>query len=262
MTDQTTINELAVELDQALLTAKPVARISDRHPDFTIDDAYAVSLGLLERRKARGEKLVGKKIGLTAEAIQKALGIDEPDFGFLTDAMESANGSNVSLDGRFIVPMLEVEIAFVLSHDLPTSGVTAEQVLEATEYVMPCFELVDTRFGTMQITIVDTVADNASSVGYVLGDRRTDPRTLDLAEVRCTLSRNGEPMHEGLGAVVMGSPANSVAWLANRLGEYGVRLEAGDVVLPGAMAPFAPIEAGDHYQATFSDLGSVQISFR
>ncbi|MDE2435934.1 MAG: fumarylacetoacetate hydrolase family protein [Sphingomonadales bacterium] len=251
-------DELFVALDSV---APSVPLFSARWPDMSIDQAYAVSLGVLERRVARGERLTGKKIGLTAEAIQQALGISEPDFGFLTDAMEVADGATVEIARHLRTPMIEAEIAFVLKHGLPAGGVTAEQVLAATDYVTACFEIVDTRFDTQRIRIVDTVADNASSAQYVLGRNRVDPRAIDLAAVHCTVQCNNAQVAEGTGAAVMGNSLNSVAWLANRLGAYGVTLDAGDVVLPGSMIPFLPARPGDSFRADMGALGTVAVAF-
>jgi len=253
---------LAGELFAALDSDQPaVALFSARYPAMTVDQAYAVSLAVLERRLARGERLTGKKIGLTAKAVQQALGIDEPDFGFLTDAMAVAEGVTVSTAQGLRSPLVEPEIAFVLKHRLVGPGVTPEAVLAATDYVTPCFEIVDSRFDIPQIRIADTVADNASGAAYVLGSARIDPAGIDLAKVTCRVSRNGELVQEGIGAAVMDNPLNSVAWLANCLGRYGVALEAGDVVLPGSMTPFIPVRPGDQFVADMGLLGSVSVHF-
>lgn len=251
-------DELFAALDPA---SAPVSLFTGRHPEMTVDQAYAVSLGVLKRRVGRGERVTGKKIGLTAVAIQQALGIDEPDFGFLTDAMEVADGAAIEIGRLLRSPMVEAEIAFVLKHGLRGSDVTPEQVLEATDYVTACFEIVDTRFDTQRIRIADTVADNASSALYVLGQTRADPRGIDLAAVRCAVHCNDALVSEGSGSAVMGNSLNSVAWLANRLGAYGVTLDAGDVVLPGSMIPFAPARSGDRFFADMGALGTVSVTF-
>ncbi|MFM5922998.1 MAG: 2-keto-4-pentenoate hydratase [Novosphingobium sp.] len=263
MDETTDLGEaLAEELFAALDPASaPVPLFTGRHPEMTVDQAYVISLGVLKRRVGRGERVTGKKIGLTAEAIQQALGIDEPDFGFLTDAMEIADGAAIEVGRLLRSPMVEAEIAFVLRHGLSGSDVTPEQVLQATDYVTACFEIVDSRFDTQRIRIADTVADNASSALYVLGQARADPREIDLAAVHCAVQCNGTPVSEGLGAAVMGNPLNSVAWLANRLGAYGVTLNAGDVILPGSMIPFAPARPGDRYLADMGPLGTVSAIF-
>lgn len=252
---------LSDDLYMALRQRSPIPLISQRHPELDIDDAYRISLGVLERRQADGERLVGKKIGLTAKAVQQMVGVNEPDFGFLTDAMQFADGETVTIADSMLTPMVEAEIVLVMKASLPTEGVTPEMVLAATDYVAASLEIVDTRFDTQKITIVDTVADNASSALFVLGKDRIDPRSIDLTTVRCELSRNGTKLSEGFGAAVLGSPLVSVAWLANRLGSFGVALEAGDVVLPGSLVPFAPISAGDTFVADFTGIGSVTARF-
>ena len=255
------VDALAGELYTALTQRKPIELISERCPDLTIEDAYAVSLSVLNQRLANGERLIGKKIGLTAKPVQDLLGINEPDFGFLTDAMQIENNGAVNVAETMLTPMLEAEIAFVLKKSLPKSGVTPEQVLDATDYVTGCFEIVDTRFNTQKIKIVDTIADNASSAFFVLGDARVDPKSLDLPNVVCKVMRNGDEILIGKGEAVMGSPLNSLAWLANRLGAFGVSLDAGDIVLPGSVVPFAPIAAGDVFAADFSGIGAVKMRF-
>lgn len=255
------LTALAAELYDALRNRAPIPLLSVRYPELGIDDAYRISLSVLERRLADGEKLVGKKIGLTAKAVQQMVGVDEPDFGFLTDAMQFAEGDTVTIAETMLTPMVEPEIALILKSTLPTEGVTPEMVREATDFAAASLEIVDTRFDTQQITIVDTVADNASSALFVLGKDRIDPFDIELETVECQLFRNGEQISEGVGAAVLGSPYISAAWLANRLGAFGVALAAGDVVLPGSLTPFAPIAPGDTFSAEFSGIGSVTASF-
>lgn len=253
---------LAAELHAAASKQRALLPLlSARFPGITIDQAYAVSRQVLDLRLASGERVSGKKIGLTAEAIQQALGIDEPDYGFLTDAMEVADGAAVSIAERLSTPMIEPEIAFVLGADLPSSGVTAELVLAATKWVTASLEIVDTRFDDPRVKIADTIADNASSALYVLGREQRDPRDLDLAQIACRVLVNGDEVQRGVGAAVMGNPLNSVAWLANRLGSYGITLNAGDVVLPGSMTPFVPVKAGEMILAEMGPLGTVSVAF-
>lgn len=261
MLDTESANVFSKELHQTLQDAKTVPLISARRPDLNVEDAYAISRGILDLRLAAGERLVGKKIGLTSKVVQDMLGIDEPDYGFLTDAMRIRDGGEIPMSKGLITPMMEAEVAFVMKSSLPLEGVTPEMVLKATEYVSAGFEIVDTRFDTHKLTIVDTVADNSSSALFVLGENRVDPRELDLIGMDCTLFRNGEPLSQGKGAAVMGSPLNSIAWLANKLGSMGVGIEAGDVVLPGSLVPFAPIAAGDSFTAEFTGLGRVSCTF-
>src|SRR5207249_4580620 len=214
---------LADELYDALRQRTTLAPLTTREPSITVDDAYRISSRLLERRMADGERVIGKKIGVTSKAVQQMLNVHQPDFGFLTDRMQVADGATVSLArAGLIQPRAEGEIAFVLKHDLSGPGITREDVLDATECVRPCFEIVDSRIADWKIRIQDTVADNASCGVFVLGEQRVDPRALDLAAVRLEMFRNVEPAGSGLGSAVQGHPAEAVVWLANTLGGFGI----------------------------------------
>ncbi|MCL4673361.1 MAG: fumarylacetoacetate hydrolase family protein, partial [Sphingomonadaceae bacterium] len=232
------------QLYRALRERRTLAPLIERDPSLTIDDAYAISLDFLARRLADGERVVGKKIGVTSKAVQDMLGVHQPDFGFLTDWMNVDDEIDVE-SRRLIAPRAEAEIAFILRDSLAGPGVTAEQVIAATEAIAPCFEVVDSRIRDWKIGIVDTVADNASCGVFVLGEARADPRGHDLPSLRVTVTKNGQPLSEGLGAAVQGDPAQAVAWLANTLGQYGVTLDAGDVILSGSLVPLEPAVAGD-----------------
>lgn len=254
---------LAQELYQALREKKTITPLSQRHPQLDIDDAYQISLQSLEARQKDGEIVIGKKIGVTSKAVQEMLNVHQPDFGFLTNRMHYNNGSSISLsEAGLIQPRAEGEIAFCLKQDLVGPGITAEQVLEATEWVSPCFEIVDSRIKDWEIGIVDTVADNASCGVFVIGDQKTDPKSLDLAEVVMQVQHNGKPSVSGVGAAVQGHPAQAVAWLANTLGEYGIPFRKGEIILSGALAPLIPVQAGDHFEMTISGLGSCSIRFQ
>ena len=260
---QTLIQTLGDELYQALRQGKTLSPLVERHNDLTIDDAYQISLQILQRREQDGEKVIGKKIGVTSEAVQKMLNVHQPDFGFLTDRMYYSNGDTVSLkESGLIQPRAEGEIAFCLKKDLQGPDVTAEDVLDATEWVAPCFEIVDSRIKDWQITIVDTVADNASCGVFVIGDQKTDPRTLDLAAAQMKIDQNGKPAGSGVGAAVQGHPAQAVAWLANTLGEYDIPFRKGEIILSGALAPLLPAAAGDRFHMEIEGLGSCSIQFR
>lgn len=251
---------LSDELYAALRGRKTVAPLITRHPGLTIDDAYAVSLGFLKRRLADGEKVVGKKIGVTSKAVQDMLGVHQPDFGFLTDWMHVEG--NIDVDGKaLIAPRAEAEIAFILKHSLNGPGVTAADVVAATEFIAPCFEIVDSRIEDWKIGIVDTVSDNASCGVYVIGEARADPRELHLPDLHVTVTKNGEPLSEGYGSAVQGDPAQAVAWLANTLGAYGVTLDAGDVILSGSLVPLAPAQKGDVFEMTLHGIGGCVARF-
>ena len=251
----------AEELYRALRERRTVPPLIARDPALTIDDAYAVSLGLLERRRADGERVVGKKIGVTSKAVQDMLGVHQPDFGFLTDRMR-IEGETIDIAAQGLIqPRAEAEIAFLLKSSLNGPGVTPEDVLAATESIAPCFEIVDSRIRDWKIGIVDTVADNASCGVFVLGEARADPRAHDLPALRVTVTKNGEPLSEGYGSAVQGSPLAAVAWLANTLGRYGVTLDAGDVILSGSLVPLEPAAAGDVFEMELHGIGRCAARF-
>jgi 2-oxopent-4-enoate/cis-2-oxohex-4-enoate hydratase len=251
---------LAGELYAALRERRVVAPLIERHPDLTIDDAYAISLGFLARRRADGERVVGKKIGVTSKAVQDMLGVHQPDFGFLTNWMQT--GEVIDVEAKaLIAPRAEAEIAFVLKDSLAGPGVTAADVIAATDYIAPCFEIVDSRIRDWKIGIVDTVADNASCGVFVLGEARADPRDHDLPALHVTVTKNGAALSEGYGHAVQGDPAQAVAWLANTLGAYGVTLDAGDVILSGSLVPLEPAAKGDVFAMTLHGIGTCTARF-
>lgn len=256
------IAALGDELFDALRTRRTLAPLTSREAGIDIDDAYRISLRFLERRKAEGERVIGKKIGVTSKPVQEMLNVHQPDFGFLTDAMQVANGADVSLSKYSLIqPRAEAEIAFVLKKDLAGPGVTAQQVLDATEYVVPCFEIVDSRIQDWKIRIQDTVADNASCGVFLLGEPRYAPDALDLAAVRADLYRNDELMGSGTGAAVQGHPAQAVAWLANTLGAFGIPFLAGEVILSGSVTRLVDARPGDRFRLQLGDTGSATVSF-
>lgn len=249
-------------LYRAQRTASTVAPLTDLHPEMSIEDAYGIQQAALDHRQADGERIVGKKIGVTSAAVQRMLDVHQPDFGFLTDWMQCTSGSTVSLkDIGLIQPRIEGEIAFVLKRDLPGPGVTREDVLAATEYVIPCFEIVDSRIRDWKIRIQDTVADNASCGAFVLGDARVVPDHLDLAAVRLDLYKNGQAAASGLSSAVQGHPAEAVAWLANTLGKFGIPLKKGEIILSGSLTPLIPLAAGDAFELSITGIGTAAIAF-
>lgn len=251
---------LAGELYAALRAAQTVPPLGTRYPALTIDDAYALSLDVLARRQADGERVVGKKIGVTSKAVQDMLGVHQPDFGFLTDRMWVTGTVDIG-EHCLIQPRAEAEIAFILRDALKGPGVTAADVLAATQAIAPCFEIVDSRIADWQIGIIDTIADNASCGVFVLGEARADPRDHDLPALRVTVTKNGAPLSEGYGAAVQGSPAEAVAWLANTLGAYGVTLDAGDVILSGSLVPLEPARASDVFEMELHGIGRCAAHF-
>ncbi|MDQ3061046.1 MAG: fumarylacetoacetate hydrolase family protein [Pseudomonadota bacterium] len=260
--DAALISRLGDELFEALRQRRTLAPLTSRHPGITVDDAYRISLHFLARRQALGERVIGKKIGVTSKPVQEMLGVFQPDFGFLTDAMHFADGATVSLaQAGLIQPRAEGEIAFMLKSDLQGPGVTRDDVLAATDWVAPCFEIVDSRIHDWKIKIQDTVADNASCGVFVVGTRHTDPRALDLAAASMQLQKNGAAAGAGLGAAVQGHPAEAVAWLANTLGAFGIAFKAGELILSGALAPLVPAVAGDRFTMDIEGLGGCSVNF-
>ncbi len=260
MLDENKIQEFGDELYSALTGATAVEPLTEREPDMTIEDAYKISLRLLDRRLEAGEKVIGKKIGVTSRAVQNMLQVHQPDFGFLTDRMVTGNGDEIAVD-QMIQPRAEGEIAFILKKDLAGPGVTNADVLAATEAVMPCFEIVDSRIRDWKIKIQDTVADNASCGVFVLGDNAVDPSKVELSTVGMVVEKNGVIISTGAGAAALGSPVNCVTWLANTLGQFGISLKAGEVILSGSLVPLEPVQAGDFMRVEIGGIGSASVRF-
>jgi 2-keto-4-pentenoate hydratase len=227
---------------------------------LTIEEAYQVQLLNILKKLESGQKVVGKKIGLTSLAMQKLLGVDQPDYGHLLDGMVVENGGQIP-SNRVLQPKVEAEVAFVLKKDLIGPRVTTTDVLLATEYVLPALEIVDSRVADWKIKLADTVADNASSGLYLLGGKPLSVDQLDLAQVGVVLYKNGEIFNTGVGAAALGHPATCVAWLANKLFEFGITLKAGEVILSGALSAAVNAEPGDYFQARFAHLGEVSVHF-
>ena len=258
--EQQQITQLGDELYEALVAGKTLAPLTSRHADITIEDAYHIQQRMLSRRLDKGEKVIGKKIGVTSKAVMNMLGVHQPDFGYLLDGMVYNEGESIPMD-TLIQPKAEGEIAFLLKKDLQGPGVTAADVLAATEGVMACFEIVDSRIQDWKIKIQDTVADNASCGVFVLGDQLVDVADLDLATCGMVLEKNGEIVVTGAGAATMGHPVNAMVWLANTLGRLGIALKAGDIVLSGAMGAMVPVKAGDSLRMAIGGIGGCSVRF-
>jgi 2-oxopent-4-enoate/cis-2-oxohex-4-enoate hydratase len=255
------ISEYGEALYAALHSGQTLAPLTDREPDITLEDAYRISQRFLQCRLDSGERVVGKKIGVTSKPVQDMLGVFQPDFGFLTDVMECPDGAEIPIAGRLIQPKAEGEIAFRLRSDLKGPGVTEQDVLDATATIIPCFEIVDSRIDDWKIKIQDTVADNASCGVYVFGRNEVDPRDFDLPSLKMTIHKNGEFIAEGLGSAVQGNPLTAVAWLANTLGEFGIPFKAGEVILSGSLAPLIPVVAGDEMSLEIEGVGGCHCRF-
>lgn len=259
------VHAAAQQLFEAEQTGTQIGLLSLIHPGMTMDDAYAVQAALVAQKIASGRTIIGWKIGLTSRAMQQALNITTPDSGVLFDDMQFANGATIPT-GRFIQPRVEVELAFVMKQPLAGQDTSAEDVLAATDYVAPAIEILDTRVlrkdpATGQARVItDTIADNAANAGIITGDARIDPQTTDLRWVGAILSRNGEVEETGLGAGVLNDPALSVAWLAQRLAQYDMQIDAGQTVLSGSFT--RPLEAAAaDIVADFGPHGTVRCHF-
>ena len=258
--DKQKIQQYGDELYQSLLDRQPVLPLTDREADITIEDAYQIQLRMIQRRLDAGEHVVGKKIGVTSKVVMDMLKVNQPDFGHLLSGMVYNEGQPISA-GTMIAPKAEAEVAFILARDLEGPGVTAADVLRATDCVMPCFEIVDSRIKDWKIKIQDTVADNASCGVLTLGGLRKSPRDIDLALAGMVLEKNGEIISTSCGASVQGSPVNAVAWLANTLGRLGIGLKAGDIILSGSQSPLVPVVAGDSLYCSVGGLGGTSVRF-
>lgn len=260
--DEAIIRLLGDELFAALRSRSTVRPLTERYPEITVADAYRISAHLLRLRTSNRQRVIGKKIGLTSPAVQEMFGVNEPDIGFLTDQMMYGDGATLSLrQTGLIQPRAEGEIAFLLGSDLGRENVTRAEVMAATETVVPCFEIVDSRIRDWKIKIQDTIADNASCGVFVLGDARVRPDTVDLASVRLVMVRNGEEVASGIGSAVQGHPAAAVAWLANTLGGLDVSLRKGEIILSGSLVPLIPAVAGDSFELKLEGVGGASVKF-
>src|ERR1700687_3790969 len=255
-----TRDELAADLAQAERSRVPIAPLTAGNPDIDVVDAYEIHWTNVRQRVAEGARVVGHKVGLSSEAMQQMMGVDEPDYGHLLDEMQVFEDKPVPA-GRYLYPRVEVEVAFVLADDLPGANCTEDDVLAATAAFAPSIELIDTRIKDWKIALCDTIADNASSAGWVLGEQRVSPKDVDIKGIDAVLKRNGETVAEGRSDAVLGNPVTAVAWLARKVDSFGVRLKAGDVVLPGSCTRAIDARPGDALVADFAGLGSVHLSF-
>ncbi|GAB2898357.1 2-keto-4-pentenoate hydratase [Streptomyces mayteni] len=254
------VTKAADALWEAARTNTPCPPVRTLLAPGDVDAAYAVQRLNVERGTATGRRLAGRKIGLTSPAVQAQLGVDQPDFGALFADMAVPEGGVVAA-GRLIQPKVEAEVALVLGAELPHRHCTVADVIRATEFALPALEIVDSRNADWDITIVDTVADNASSGLFVLGGTPVPLARLDPRGLRMTMTRRGVTVSEGSGADCLGSPLNAAAWLASTLAAAGDPLRAGDIVLTGALGPMAAAAPGDRFEARISQLGGVSVEF-
>ena len=253
-------DELAADLAQAERSREPIAPLTSAYPDIDVVDAYEIQLINIRQRVAEGARVLGHKVGLSSKAMQQMMGVDEPDYGHLLDEMQVFEDTPVKA-ASYLYPRVEVEVGFILAADLPGAGCTEDDVLAATEALVPSIELIDTRITDWKIALCDTIADNASSAGFVLGSARVAPGDVDVKAIDATLTRNGEVVAEGRSDAVLGNPVTAVAWLARKVESFGVRLKKGDIVLPGSCTRAIDVHAGDKFIADFAGLGAVRLSF-
>lgn len=260
MSTTDTIQTAASRLFQAAQQHKLCAPVRDLIGTTDLHAAYQVQDLNNQRREAAGARLVGCKIGLTSEAVQKQLGVDQPDFGLLFDDMEVMHGAEIPW-AALMQPKAEAEIAFVMKKDLPSPSITTAELFSAIDYAVAAIEIVGSRIENWNIRITDTIADNASASHFVLGHKPVPLTHLDLITSRMQLFQNGEKVSEGTGADCLGSPLTATMWLAKTMARLGRPLRAGDIVLTGALGPMAAVQPGDTIRAIFDGLGEVSVRF-
>lgn len=264
--DAKTIANLARQLHEAEKSRKTIRLFSAQFPDITIPDAYAIQRAWVDIKVAEGRRIIGHKIGLTSRAMQSMSNITEPDYGVLLDDMLYHDGAEIPVS-RFITPMLENELAFILGKPLQGPNCSIFDVLSATEYVIPALEIVDLRMRRDdpetggQRKIFDTISDNAANAALVVGGRPIKPLDMDLRWVGALCYRNNVIEESGLAAAVLNHPANGIAWLANKLAPHGQKLEAGQLVMAGSFTRVVPARAGDTFHVDFGSLGSISCRF-
>lgn len=258
--NEKTLSEAAQKLITSAKDLKPLDPLTQIYPEITVEEAYRIQLITVEARLAEGRKVIGKKIGLTSPAMQQMFNVNEPDYGHLLDDMLVYEREGLATS-RLLQPRVEGEIAFILERDLMGTAITPVDVLRATAGVTAALEIIDSRIRDWKIKIQDTVADNASSGALVLGSKITPLTGLDLRYVGFVMAKNGQMTSTAAGAAVLGSPLQSVAWLANKMNEYGISLKAGEIILSGSAVAAVPVEAGDSIHLVVDRIGDVSSFF-
>lgn len=253
------VTAAADRLESAAATRTPCPGLADLLPAGDIQSAYLVQRRLTERRLAAGARIIGRKIGLTSEAVQRQVGVDQPDFGVLFDDMRYEDGATIPIE-RLLQPKAEAEVAFLLARDI-TDAADPAAVRDAVALAFPALEIVDSRIADWRISITDTVADNASSGVFVVGTRGTPLDSVEPAEVTMTMRRGGEVVSQGDGRACLGDPLRALAWLAATAIDVGSPLRAGDLILSGALGPMVTVSAGDAFEADIAPLGTVSVRF-
>ncbi|MCB0661301.1 MAG: fumarylacetoacetate hydrolase family protein [Saprospiraceae bacterium] len=260
MSDPKKIETAAVRLRKAEETGKTCKPIRDLIGETDIAAAYAIQQQNTRYRLERGDRLVGRKIGLTSFAVQKQLGVDQPDFGALFKSREVQNGGHIAVT-EMMQPRVETEIAFVLANDLEYENLTTIDILDSIDYALASIEIVGSRIKDWDIRITDTIADNASASHFVLGHRPTPLSFFDVVNCAMEMEVNGIVVSKGTGGACMGSPVNACLWLAKTMAANGTPLKAGDIILTGALGPVHPVKAGDFVKASIEGLGTVSVNF-
>ena len=266
MIDNKSIAEAAKALDEAEKSRQQIKQLSLQYPEMTIEDAYAIQKAWVENKINNGAKMIGHKIGLTSRAMQMSSNITEPDYGTLLDDMLFAEGSDIP-HSRFIVPRIEIELAFILDKPLSGPNCTVFDVLDATRYVVPALEIIDARIERIDVEtkvtrkVIDTISDNAANAGVVVGGRPVRPMDVDLRNIPGVLYKNGVVEESGISVAVLNHPAKGVAWLANKLFPYGVTLKAGEIILGGSFTRPVDANPGDTFHVDYGSLGCIACRF-
>lgn len=251
-------SQVVIRLLEAAKSGIPCPPIRHVIGEKDIEAAYDIQLQILQSKLEAGAKMVGKKVGLTSEAVQKQLGVSEPDFGVLLDTMEVRNGWNLDFND-LMQPKIEAEIAFILGKDLDSAELSLDEVKDACSHAVCALEIVGSRIAKWNIRITDTIADNASASHFVLGSKPVPIGQIDLLNCHMEMHRNEQLVSSGLGHACLGSPLNAVLWLARKLHSMGSPLRKGEIVLSGALGPMSAVEKGDTFQASIEGLGSVSV---
>ncbi len=266
MLSEEQIEKAADDLYLAEQKRQQIAPLTLTHPDMDMDDAYAVQTAWVKRKIENGRKVIGYKIGLTSRAMQRVMNIETPDYGVLLDDMVFADGSDI-VTADFLDPQIEVELAFVLKKTLSGENVTVEEVLDATDYVIPAFELIAARSVRANPEtgytrkVFDTISDNAANAGIISGGRKVDPTDVDLRWCGAIVELNGVIEQTGLAAAVLGHPAQGICWIAKRFAPHGISLEPGQVLLSGSFTAPIKVKAGDQVKADYGKLGLISVNF-
>lgn len=255
------IQKIARKLLDAELFKQPIAPLTESETSITADDAYRIQLYQIERKVSEGAVVKGLKIGLTSKVMQEMLNVHTPDYGFILDTMVFQEHRAIDTE-QFIQPKVEFEIAFVFKKALQGPNVTVQDVIDATDYIVPSIEIIDSRIENWRIKFEDTVADNGSSAGAILGTRKTLLSNVDIADIGMTVYKNDECIDKATSDAVLGNPLNAVVWLANEVSRYAISIQPGMFVLSGALSKALPFTNGDHFKADFGELGEVSISFQ